>query len=145
MNSLNSPARSPQLPLEDPATERAAARLGGREEDMLYYERYQEGRRSVCLYRKVIRLICSSGRGSPRVVRRITHFATSLFLWILLFFLGTSSGTCSSSSHSRFTTTGLSGSGNQLSLVTVNKYLISGSSTRTDNPRMTAEDAEGLG
>ena len=37
MNSLSSPAKSPQLPLVDPATERAAAKLAGREEDMLCY------------------------------------------------------------------------------------------------------------
>ena len=37
INNLSSPAKSPQLPPVDPATERAAAKLAGREEDMLYY------------------------------------------------------------------------------------------------------------
>ena len=63
--------------------------------------------------------------------------------WTLCFFLGTSSGTCSSSSLSCFTTT--SGRGDQPSLVTVHKYLSSGSSSRTDDPCATAEDAKGAG
>ena len=66
----------------------------------------------------------------------------SVLFWTLCFFLGTSSGTCSSS-LSRFTTT--SGCGDQPSLVMVHKYLSSGSSSRTDDPRVTAEDAKGAG
>ena len=63
--------------------------------------------------------------------------------WTLCFFLGTSSGTCSSPSLSRFTIT--SGRGDQPSLVTVHKYLSSGSSSRMDDPRATAEDTKGAG
>ena len=69
------------------------------------------------------------------------HLIGFLF-WTLCFFLGTSSGTCFSF-LSRFTTT--SGRGDQPSLVTVHKYLISGSLTHSDNPRATAEDAKGAG
>ena len=36
INSLSSPARSPQVPPDNPATDKAAAKLVGREEDMLY-------------------------------------------------------------------------------------------------------------
>ena len=36
INSLNSPARSPQLPPVDPATERAAAKLVGREDMFIF-------------------------------------------------------------------------------------------------------------
>ena len=63
--------------------------------------------------------------------------------WTLCFFLGTSSGTCSSSSLSHFTIT--SGHGDQPSLVMVNKYLSSDSSSQTDDPHATAEDAKGAG
>ena len=68
---------------------------------------------------------------------------SGFLLWILCFFLGTSSGTCSSSlSH---LTTIASRHGDQPSLVMVHKYLISGSSSRSDDPRMAAEDAKGAG
>ena len=78
--------------------------------------------------------------------QRICLFVTGFFFWILLLFsLGASSGTCSSSSHFRFTTTSLSGKGVHPSLVTVHKYLILGSSSRSNDPRATAEDGEGLG
>ena len=45
INNLSSPAKSPQVPPDDPATERAAAKLAGREEDMIYcYSRKCIGR-----------------------------------------------------------------------------------------------------
>ena len=144
MNSLSSPAKSPQLPLDDPATERVAAKLAGREEDiiLLVQEMYREGRQRICLGRKVTRLLCLLGRGSPRLAQRMLFRNNSFLFWTFCFFLGTSSGTCSSS-LSRFTTT--SGHRDQPSLVTVHKYLISGSSARSDDPRATAKDAKGVG
>ena len=96
---------------------------------------YREGRRSICLGRNVTRLICLSGCGSPRLARRMLFRNNGFLLWILCFFLGTSSSTCSSSSLSRLTTT--SGQGDQPSLVMVHKYLGLGSSSRTDDPRAT--------
>ena len=89
---------------------------------------------------RVTQLICSSGHVSLKLVKQIVLCKSGFLFWILYFFLGTSSDTCSSS-LSLFTIT--SGWSDQPSLVMVHKYLISGSLAWSDDPCAMAEDAKG--